>query len=157
MILEERLAKVLIALIGARWLGHGRRMEGYLVLVAGFGTLILCTHPLSAEFAHSLESIFWMGYGKYIFIPYLAVFVISGYGLVGNKFDWPSSRWARFIGATLGFLLWITYSVQLYHLNLIATPGFILGFPLAVYGELGVMIASAANVPRPGAPGNMGQ
>ena len=154
--LHDRTVDVLITLVIARHLGHGRRLEFYLALVALLSSIILFWHPAGAARSHAMAELFWQGLGNYLFVPPLVVAAVSMYGLWANVRDWPLSRPARFLGAAFGLWIWFVYAAKLYVLGNIDTFGFSFSILAAFFGEVGVMFMVAANLPRPGARGNMG-
>ena len=97
-----------------------------------------------------------MGLGDYLFIFFLCAALPSAYGFIANLEALPYSRIARFLGAALGFFIWFFISAKLFATGNYTAEGLILGIPAAFYGEFGTMFYAAANLPRPGAPGNTG-
>jgi hypothetical protein len=156
VLFKDSLLRAIIFFLMARRLGHGRRMEGYLVLCKFFGAFIFFFFQKSSANSQSTVSLFWYGYSCYLFLPFLLAFMLSGTGLLFNIIGWRYSQALRFVGSVVGFFLWFWFCAKLVSLDDITTSGFILGVPAMLYGEGGVMFAAAANIPRPGAPGNMG-
>jgi hypothetical protein len=136
---RERVFQLVLLIVAARHLGHGRRMEGYLVISKAMGMFIMFLFPGSFRESMSLESIFWAGYAHYVFAPFAVSFVFSFHGLFGNIFNWKYSRLCRFLGGFTGFFIWIWFIGKLIHTGDIGTIGLILAIPAAFYGETGVM------------------
>jgi hypothetical protein len=154
--IRERILQVILLIVAARHLGHGRRMEGYLIISKGLGFIILFLFPDSFKLSASLFDIFWAGYAHYVCIPFGIAFALSLHGLVGNILGWEHSRVVRFLGAFLGFSIWTWWAAKLIYTGDVATAGLFLTVPAAFYGEAGVMFLALVNRPEPGAPGNMG-
>lgn len=121
------------------------------------GTIVFVLFPDSAQYSVSASEFYWLGYSRCVFVPFLAAFLLSGYGLVANINAWPASRVCRLLGALLGFYIWFVLLGKLAISDAFASLGFVLGVAAAFCGELGVVFTAAANLPRPGAPGNMGR
>ena len=143
-------------LVAATWLGHGRRMEGFLVFVSAFYSLTLILQPNATEHSQATGDIFWAGYAVFFTLFAILKTILSGSGLIFNISGYSYSRELRFSGALIGFILWSWLVIKFIFVGAIATPGCVFSFSAAVYGEIGVLFMSAANLPVPGAPGNKG-
>lgn len=154
--LTERIMDFLLVLVGARHLGHGRRMELFLVAAAGYYAVVLSLVHNATAHSSATADLFWSGYGPYVHYAVYSLFAVKFYGLFGNVYVWPASRWVRCVGGIGGFALWGWIGMKLALIGLISAPGHVLATMVAFYGELGVLFMAAANRPLPGAPGNRG-
>lgn len=143
----------LVRMLAAPWLGHGRATECYLVFVSGlYGVLLLI--PGAAFDSAATADLAWSGYGHLVALPLLTQAVFAGAGLLGNIRGWPLSRLWRFIGASMGFLIWTWYAAKFTAIGDLAT----VGLPFCVVAGLfsiRIMGLALAGVPRSGAPGAM--
>lgn len=144
----------ILVLFGIPWLGHGRRAEFLLACASALYATLLLFVSNASEHSQATVSLFWEGHGRLLFYPLAINATLSGYGLVANVNVWRWSRMARFTGAFFGFIIWLWFAVKFYALGACATPGFVFSC-VAVYACVGIMVLSVANVPRPGAPGNV--
>lgn len=153
---RDRAVSLIVGALAARVLGHGRRMEGYLVIAKILGALAYLFFPSASEFSTSTSDLFWLGWDRYLLLPYLVAAILSSYGFFGNIHAWPRTQQPRFWGAAIGWCIWTFLSVKLIVFGAWTASGLTLGVPAALYGELGVMFYAAANLPEPGAAGNLG-
>jgi hypothetical protein len=149
------MIKLFVVITMARTYGHGRRWEFYKSRVMILTAVLLFYDPNVTQNAPSLRWFYWNGWGNYLYIPPLLAGLLSWYGLNANIKAWPYSKIARFFGAFLGCWYWFTYAAQLYATNNYGTLGFSCCL-VAVYLDIVVMMLAAANLPEPGAPGNLG-
>lgn len=146
-----KLGPAVLAVFGIPWLGHGRRTEFILVLGTMIYVLANAYNPDRVMQSRIIASLFWEGYGNFLIFPLLCQSVIAGCGLWGNIKGLPWSRGLRFAGATLGLMIWTWFVIKYLHTGILSW-GFV-WCAIAAYTSVGVMVLSAANLPRPGHPG----
>lgn len=154
---SDRAVQLVLASTLANQLGHGRRLEAFLVLVKFVGAVTFIVEPATAAHAAGMSRLFWLGLAGYLFIPFLVLSLVCGYGLVANILGLPGSRLARLVGAFGSEYLTAVMVVELVQAHAFASLGFIYGVPALAFAEPGVILFAAANVPTPGAIGNVGR
>lgn len=143
---------MLANLLAARWLGHGRAIECYLACVAGLYGLILLAVPGAAFDSSATADLAWHGYGRLIAVPLLLKSLLTGGGLILNIRAARYSRPLRMAGAFVGSVIWIWFALKFASMFAFATVGFPFCAGAALF-SIRIMGMSAANLPRPGAPG----
>lgn len=145
------ISRIALSLFAARWLGHGRAIECYLVSVTGVYGVLLLT-PGAAFDSKATVDIAWAGYGHWLALGPLSHFEVAGFGLLGNIKGWRGSRVLRFLGAMIGSLLWTWCAAKFAVLGDIATVGFPFCL-VAILFSFRIMALALADLPPPGAPG----
>ena len=160
MSMTDKIESIAVFLVGARTVGHGRRMERFCFYAMGYYTIIMFVVPFVAPFAmeksSAISELFWKGYSPYIRWIALVDFVVAGLGFRFNVRGIRGSQQLRFVGGLLGLLIWGWFGTELFLIGNLTAPGAVLCQLVALYGCGGVMLYAAANRPRPGAPGAMG-
>lgn len=152
----DSVARLFMTILFANRLGHGRRMEGFLLLAKVIGAVVFFLFPSATELSGATYDLYWLGLGNYLFGFFLLAALLSGYGLLANIHGWPGSRMPRVLGAGVGFFIWFFLSMKLLIVGDYASEGFVLGVVAMFYGELGTIFYAVADLPRPGAMGNLG-
>lgn len=146
-----------VRITGARLFGHGRRVELLFSICSGlYAVELLFMYNGTAGRTVVTEDVFWGGYGRYMLVVMWALFIVTSLGLWFNIKAIPGSQMLRLLGAFLGFWVWGWFGVKLTVLGIYPSPGQVVCCVLAFVGETMVMFNAAANLPRPGAPGNVG-
>lgn len=141
------------AIFAARWLGHGRAVESYLIGAGMLYGLVLLI-PGAAFDSTATADIAWWGYGHWIALPLLLYASIALFGLLANIHGWPLSRTLRFVAALAGFMIWTWYSAKFVALGQFAAVGFPFTAMSALF-SVRVMGFALAGLPRAGAPGTL--
>lgn len=142
-------------MLGDSFLGHGRRWESFVVLANLYYACVLTFTSNSVAKTQATMDIFYSGYAFIIPTVFWLAFTASFFGLFFNVRGMQYSQVLRILGAVLGFLVWGWFGLKLALIGLIASPGHVLSTLTALY-EIRVVFMAAANLPRPGAPGNLG-
>jgi hypothetical protein len=156
MTFRDRFVEFCVVVTGARIFGHGRRLELVLAIAAGVYAVELMMVRNAAARTVVTEDVFWHGYGQFMLPVMWLLFAATSLGLLFNIRAWPFSRALRILGACLGFGVWGWFGVKLTLLGVYPSPGQVLACVLGFPAELMVIFNAAANFPRPGVPGNMG-
>lgn len=145
---------IVLALFAARYLGHGRVIESFLVLFAGTYGIALLFVPDAAFSSSATRDLAWMGYGQFVAIPFILKSIFSGYGLIANIFAWSYSRLFRIIGATFGLWIWSTMVLKFIFVGTPFTVGtFAAGW--SFYYSIRIIALALVDLPRPGVPGKL--
>lgn len=145
------LERWLIAVLGAKALGHGRALESFLAFVCFVYAMIILFVPDAPLQSQATVDLAWEGYGKYIAIPFLLKAILTGWGVYTNKQGLPISRFCRIAGATVGTFLWTFLLFKFIAFDAIGA----LGTALCIGGivaSLRIVGLAMANLPPPGAP-----
>lgn len=153
---KDRFIEFCVVITGARIFGHGRRVELFLSIAAAVYLIEILVVRNATSRTVVTEDIFWGGYGHYMLWAMWALFLTTAGGLVCNIKAWPGSQILRIVGAVLGFIIWGWFGVKLGWLGVYPSPGHVLSCVVAFAVEPMVVFNASANLPRPGAPGNMG-
>lgn len=133
-------------------LGHGRATESALALVAAlYGILLLTNAGSQLATVNVTEDIYWLGYSRFLAVPFLIKSALSGFGVYGNIMGWGHSRHFRLYGAMIGGFLWSWYASKAWAVG----SGTSLGFAASVVFLLlsvRTMALVSADLPHPGMP-----
>jgi len=148
---EPLLARVLLMVLAAPWLGHGRASECFLALVcAGYGTSLLVNPGMASDIPATVD-IAWTGNVRIFALPYIIKALLTGSGLALNIYGSACSRQLRFLGGLVGLLIWTWWASKLYLIDAIGLGFFF--YVMAGIFSVRIMGLALANLPRPGAPG----
>jgi hypothetical protein len=153
---RDRFINFCVIITGARLFGHGRLVELLMSIVAGFYAIELLIARNATSRIQVTEDVFWGGYGHYMLAAMWLLFAFTSLGLLFNIKAWPGSQVLRAFGAFMGFFIWGWMGIKLGWLGVWPSPGHDFACVFGIIGELLVIFKAAANLPRPGAPGNMG-
>jgi hypothetical protein len=153
---RDRFIEFCVVITGARIFGHGRRVELIFSIAAGVYAIELLIVRNATSRTVVTEDLFWGGYGHYMLAVMWILFLSTSLGLLFNIIAWRCSQVLRIVGAFIGFWVWGWFGVKLTFLGVYPSPGQVLSQVLGSIGELMVIFNAAANLPRPGAPGNTG-
>lgn len=142
-------------MLGDSFLGHGRRWESFVVLANLYYCLILTFVPGAVGHTEATADLHAAGVAFFVTIVFWCAFLTSFFGLFCNVKGLRYSQPLRIAGAVIGFGIWGWFALKLALIGLIASPGHVLAALTAMY-EIRVVFMAAANLPRPGAPGNLG-
>jgi hypothetical protein len=145
------LERWIVAILGARALGHGRALESFLAFVCFVYAMDVLFWPNAAFQSQATADIAWKGYGYVISIPFLLKAGFTGWGVYANRHSLPGSRQCRIIGGTIGTFLWTFFLVKFYAVDAIGA----LGTALCIGGivaSIRIVGLAMADLPRPGAP-----
>lgn len=143
---------ILLNILGASWLGHGRKSEASLITVCFMYGMVLFLVPGAAFDSQATRDIAWQGYGHFIAIPFLTMATVSGYGLIANINVWCYSQAFRFCGALLGAGIWLWLMWKFTTVGSPFTFGSICALVFLV-DSIRIAAMALANLPKPGAPG----
>lgn len=146
------VSAIIYHVFAARWLGHGRAIEAYLILVCGTYAAILLIHPSSAADSPATLDLYWSGNSQFVAMIFVAKALTSGTGLVLNIVNLPGSRFFRISGACLGSVIWAWYVAKFSLVGEPATLGMVFA-AVSFLVSIRIMGMAYANLPRPGAPG----
>lgn len=149
-----KLLKLIERFVFTAAFGHGRMVEMYLTLVCGLYGMILLLVPDAALQSIATRGDFFAQHGRFMAIPFLFKFYLSGYGVLGNLNGWQYAQAHRIIGASFGIWLFGWYSIKFALLGAVATVGFPFA-TIAVFMCLRIMVLAAVGLPVPRAPGRM--
>lgn len=142
-------------MLGDSFLGHGRRWESFVVLANLYYCMILTFIPNAVGHTEATKDLHQAGIAFFVTIVFWLAFLTSFFGLFCNVKGLRYSQLLRIVGAVIGFGIWGWFALKLALIGLIASPGHVLAALTAMY-EVRVVFMAAANLPRPGAPGNLG-
>lgn len=142
-------------MLGDSFLGHGRRWESFVVLANFYYCIILTFIPGAVGKTQATADLHQAGIAFFITIIFWIAFLTSFFGLFCNVKGLRYSQPLRIVGALIGFGIWGWFALKLALIGLISSPGHVLAALTAMY-EIRVVFMAAANLPRPGAPGNLG-
>lgn len=153
---------LLLKLLGASWLGHGRASELALALVLGLSGTLLFITPQGVWLSQLTLDIAYAGYGNYVAYPPLLTAAIKISGLVLNVRGYVLSQPVRFLGAFLAWFLWAWFCIKFFLLTGHQTPTLglaqAIALSCAIVGVLfstRIMFMAAAGLPVPGSPGRL--
>jgi hypothetical protein len=153
---RDRFVAFCVFITGARIFGHGRRVELVFAISAFVYALELAIVRNGVSRVIVTEDIFWGGYGHYMLPAMWLLFLATGGGLWFNIKAWPYSQPLRIVGAFLGFLIYGWMGLKLAFVGNLPSPGHVFSCVFGLVAEPMVFFNACANLPRPGAPGNMG-
>lgn len=135
-------------LFAARWLGAGLGIEAFLTVMAFLYALALAMAggPYITQATNDISAT----YGMYAIAPLVMKSILSGLGVATNVLGNPLSKHLRFIGAFVGFTVWLAIAVNLVYLEEVG--GFFVFCAAASAFSIRVMAMAWAGVPEPGAP-----
>lgn len=146
------MQKLLLSMVGARLLGHGRMFELTVgTICALYGTMILF-HSDTLWDSQATRDLSYFMFGRVIAAPFLLKAALTGYGLAGNIYGWRYSRSLRFYGALVGCCVWAFLETKFVLVGVPFTFGSICTMVFFL-GSLRVIIMTSLDLPIPGAPG----
>lgn len=144
------LENIVLLLLGARWIGHGRAVESLFTIIAlTYGIALLVDSNVLLYSQATVDLVWWHSGNLIVASALLIKAGLSGSGLIANINAWPYSRALRFTGALIGSMIWVWY---LSKYSLAGTPvnlGAIFSVWAFVY-SIRIMAMALANLPRPG-------
>lgn len=147
------IGRMLIAILGARALGHGRALETFLAFVCFVYACILAFIPDAPYQSSATADLAWY-YGRGLALPFLIIAIFAGWGVYSNKKGLPYSRQCRIIGALIGTFTWTFFLVKFGATDSIGA----LGTALCIGGivaSLRIMGMAMADLPQPGSPSQL--
>lgn len=136
------------------WFGHGRALEGILILVKYTYFIMFLFTPKDRIAMISLGDVEWIP-GYILALPFFVAATLSAIGLTLNALSFELCRYFRIWGATVGMMIWIFILIGNHR------HGYVLAglspwcFWVGIFGSIWIIRRGYKGLPRPGATGEV--